>query len=370
MKTEPNAYELVGRTLIELSPIVFFRLDAFKKIVGTNSFTRKIMGFDPCGQGLEDVLLLFGASLDLEEVCKNPGQTRLFSIPTIHGLPETMYFSFIPFDRETLVLGTLDPDETARLRKELILANNSLSALTRELQKKNQELAELNRLKNQFLGMAAHDLRKPVNAVLSYCEFLLDEASSGLSSEHLGFLKTIHTSTSLMRSIIDDFLDVSLIESGRLPIEKRRADPREVVENSVRLMEALAKRRHIRLSISEKGTPTRIEMDPSKIEQVLLNLISNALEHSPEGSEVRTAVVVKEAEIEISVTDEGPGIGDKERLFTFYARGKSKKSYKSAGLGLAISKGIIEAHGGKIWVESKPGKGSSFIFSLPKGGSL
>lgn len=364
-----RSFEMINRWLWETAPIFFICLNPSGKVMGANRFTEELLGGDIEGKNAGDVFLTFGEPLDLSTLRADPHTPHLLNVPTATGLPESFHFYFFPIEEETWVLGGLDFGETLHLRKELIAINTQLNALTRELQKKNHELKELNQLKNHFLGMAAHDLRKPVSSILSYSEFLLEEVSDLLTVEQREFLRTIHTSTNLMRRLIDDFLDIAMIESGRLELHLHRSDILDPLKRSVNLYRFSARKRGIEIRILQEGSIPPILLDGAKIEQVFNNLISNAIEHSPSNTEVIIRISISNQEIIASVTDQGPGLSEEERakLFSYYRRGKTQKhsETRSTGLGLAISKMIVEAHQGKIWVESQPGKGATFSFMLP-----
>jgi len=351
------------------APLLFFHLDARGALVDANRFTRERIGPDWREQSWRTIFLFNDTVPNLMELTKNPDRIHLMHMATTAGLPETFRVQFFASGEETLVFGSMDADETMGLRKEMINLNNQLNTLTRELQKKNHQLEELNQLKNQFLGMAAHDLRKPVGAILSYTEFLLDEAATVLDREHVGFLKTIHDATAFMQGVIDDFLDISMIESGRFELRLSPADMRTIIERSATLNRRVGQKKGVTINIiCSQGVPKTM-MDGVKIEQVLNNLVTNAIEHSPANAVVEVRLGSNEADIVVSVRDTGPGIPDEERkiLFTPFVRGGAVKSggSKSTGLGLAISKKIVQGHGGRIWIEENPGGGAVFVFSLP-----
>ena len=352
------------------APILFLHLNAQGKIKDVNHFTKNRIVSDFQGKKFQDILLQFSENIDLDELRADSSQMHLMHVTTQTELPEAFWIRCMPLDNETLIFGNLDVDETGKLRKELISLNNQMNNLTRELQKKNHELQELNQLKNQFLGMAAHDLRKPVGAVLNYTDFLLAEAQDNLNEEHYSFLKTIHGSTDLMQKVIDDFLDISIIESGQLELDYELTSVLEPVEKSVSLNSLLARKKGIELNAISEEDLVPITMDSLKIEQVLNNLISNAIEHSPQNSEVEIRLWKDGEKIKMAVKDSGPGCSpeDRENLFTPFTRGavqKNSSGIKSSGLGLAISKKIVQAHGGQIWIEENQDKGTSFVFSLP-----
>jgi signal transduction histidine kinase len=362
--------QLAEGYLREKAPLLYLLVDSAGRTLDSNAYSRQLCGRELRGLSLNDIFLSFDDPLDIATLRSNPQQPQLFSLGTAAGLPETLICHFLPVDENTLICGAFDADEMRRLRRELLILNNQMSGLTRELQKKNHQLAELNQLKNQFLGMAAHDLRKPVSAILNYSEFLLDEASACLSPEHLGFLRTIHASTDLMRHLIDDFLDIALIEAGRFPLNLNVVDILQPVKRSMDLQGIVAEKRTISLRLIHEGEGFSFSMDEYKIEQVLNNLISNAIEHSPAGSQVTVQISRVDNEVLTAVTDAGVGIApeDMEKIFAPYVRGRARKTQgtRSTGLGLAISKLIIEAHKGKIWAENRPDSGATFCFLLPR----
>lgn len=364
-----QSFEMIHHWLWERAPIFFLCLNSSGKVTGANRFTRQLLGGEVEGKTANDIFLTFGEPLDLSALRADPQSPHLLHVSTAMGLPESFHFHFFPIGEGTWVLGGLEVHETLRLRKELVAINNQLNSLTRELQKKNHELEELNQLKNHFLGMAAHDLRKPVNSILSYSEFLLEEVTDLLTVEQREFLRTIHTSTDLMRRLIDDFLDIAMIESGRLELHLFPSDILEPLNRSVNLYRFAAQKRGIAIRILQEDSIPPFLMDDAKIEQVFNNLLSNAIEHSPSNSEVTIRISSSGQEVIASVTDCGEGLSEEERakLFSYFGRGKTRKQNgtRSTGLGLAISKLIVEAHQGKIWVESQPGKGATFSFRLP-----
>ena len=372
MMAEIRQLQAADQYLQENAPVLYLLVGPDGRLLDGNAYSRKLLGKDLLGPTVDDIFLTFGGPLDIGSLRNHPEQVQMLSLATAAGLPETLLCHFKAVDDNTVIFGTLDADEMRRLRREMAVLNNQMSGLTRELQKKNHQLAELNQLKNQFLGMASHDLRKPLSAILNYSEFLLDEASDVLAPEHLGFLQTIHASTDLMRHLIDDFLDIALIESGRFPLNLGKVDILRPVQRSLALQHIIAEKRKIDLRLIHSCDGFIFPMDEYKIEQVLNNLISNAIEHSPPHSQVTVQISSTETEVLVTVTDAGPGIaeGEREKIFVPYARGQARKAAgtRSTGLGLAISKKIIEAHKGRIWTENLPGlgPGASFCFLLPQ----
>jgi signal transduction histidine kinase len=251
-------------------------------------------------------------------------------------------------------------DEISRL-------NNELVSMQRELASQNAELARLNTLKNQFLGMAAHDLRNPLQGILYYSTFLLDDPNK-LDAEQIEFLSVIRDQSQYMASLVDDLLDVSTIESGNLQLDLQAVDLIQLAKTNLNRNHPVAAHKNITLNLMTAAIPM-VLLDPAKMEQVLDNLVTNAIKYSPPGSRVDILLQTSETGILLSVEDEGPGIpsDEMEKLFKPFQRtsAKSTGGEKSTGLGLAIVKRIVVGHGGRIWVESQAGAGSTFYVEIP-----
>jgi PAS domain S-box-containing protein len=239
-----------------------------------------------------------------------------------------------------------------------------------EIAQKNAQLVELNDVKNQLLGMAAHDLRNPLSVVSTASAFLLDDAGRLLpEAKRTDFLRRINSSSEFMLRMIDDLLDVAKIEAGRLDLELATGDLCGLIEENLTMNRMLAERKGIRLDFAPECNVPPFRFDRGKVEQVLNNLISNALKFSASGTAVTVQVSRVNGSVVVSVRDQGSGIPTKEldKLFkpfgTTSVRGTAGE--KSTGLGLAICRKIAEGHHGRIWAESEVGKGSVFSFSLP-----
>lgn len=252
---------------------------------------------------------------------------------------------------------------------ELSRLNNQLATAQRELAKKNAELARLNDQKNQFLGIAAHDLRNPLDVILTYSRFLLEDAGETLDPKHTRFIHTIRSSSSFMLNLVEDFLDISKIEAGRLDLNLARADLAALVRRNVELNRVLAEKKKIEIGLEEEGGEISMVFDPAKIEQVLNNLIGNAVKFSPLGRRVLVRLAGDGDGAAVTVRDQGPGIpeGELDKLFRPFEKTsvRSTGGEQGAGLGLAIVKNIVTGHGGEIRVESTVGEGAAFHVSLP-----
>jgi PAS domain S-box-containing protein len=231
------------------------------------------------------------------------------------------------------------------------------------------ELERLNRLKTEFLGMAAHDMRTPIGRILSLTRFLIDEVATVLTEEQLRFLYDIRSSSQFTLQWIDNCLEVSSIESGNFHLDLRPSDLRKLLEHNVRISAELAQQKHIHVGLQVEGALPRLSFDTGKIEQVLNNLISNAVKFSQPDTTIEVRARAQDFGVLISVRDQGPGIPEAERdkLFQSFGRTsvRSITTERSTGLGLAIARKIVEEHGGRIWMESQVDVGSTFLFTLP-----
>ena len=253
---------------------------------------------------------------------------------------------------------------------ELSQLNNDLVNLQRELTKKNAELARLNELKNQFLGMATHDIRNPLSVIMTYADFLLDETKNSLSEEHQNFLKIIFSSAEFLLSLIENLLDITQIESGKLTLNLQRINIVELAQNNIALNNSLAAKKNVKIYLNQSSKNISINVDPPKLEQVLNNLTSNAVKFSHPGSSVQVNIIEKDQSVVLEFEDQGVGIPEDmvDKIFTPFEKASSEGTAgeKTTGLGLSIAKKIIEGHGGTIMVSSKLGVGSKFSFELPK----
>lgn len=256
-----------------------------------------------------------------------------------------------------------------RVKNHLIMQNLTLTRgkMIAELESNNKKLIAVNKLKNKFLGMAAHDLRNPLATIRGFSEILLDKQTLA-NQESREFLSIIHESSQHLLEMVNDLLDYSVIESGNLDLQLKMNSIKGLVENQIKMNQFLAERKNIQIDKSIAQTPETV-FDSRRIGQVLDNLLSNAIKFSNNGGSVAVEVGVAGQNIEVVVKDKGVGISKEEqkKLFQSFPKLSSQptEGEKSTGLGLAIVKKIIDAHDGFMKVESEPGLGSKFIFFLP-----
>lgn len=241
-----------------------------------------------------------------------------------------------------------------------------MEALLRE---QNARLRELDRLKGDFINAASHELRTPLTSIKGYAEFLEDEVGGPLSSDQQAFVFQIQEGAKRLQRIIDDMLDFARLEAGTFKLVLQEADLLALVGQEVSSMAPQVAEAKVTLALHLPAAPIGVRMDPRRFGQVLLNLLSNAIKFTPAGGTITVSVTPKDGRVRLTVTDTGIGISPDHvsRLFEkFYQVDPSTtRQHGGAGLGLAISKALIEAHEGEIGVESEVGLGSTFWVELP-----
>jgi signal transduction histidine kinase len=240
--------------------------------------------------------------------------------------------------------------------------------LFREVKVKSLELEAASRHKSEFLASMSHELRTPLNAILGFSEVLSERMFGEINDKQAEYLSDILESGRHLLSLINDILDLSKIEAGRMELEPAEFDLKDAVENAMSLVRERAHRRGIAFQRTIDDNVGLIRADERKVKQVLLNLLSNALKFTPEGGKIHVRAELRDGMAQISVTDSGVGIApeDQEAVFEEFRQvGKAEKKAEGTGLGLAISRKFIELHGGRIWVKSQVGTGSTFAFTLP-----
>ncbi len=231
------------------------------------------------------------------------------------------------------------------------------------------QLSKANAAKNRFLGMAAHDLRNPLASIRGLAEFLSDGTVGQLTPDQLDLVKTIHSASQSMLDLVNELLDVATIEAGELKLQLEPDNLAALLEKSVFLNNIEAAKKNTRIVIAAPAEPMILRIDSAKMRQVADNLISNAVKYSPPGSTVTVELHRRADARGFSVMDQGPGIPETERdkLFKDFGKLSAKPTggEKSTGLGLAICRKIIDAHGGVITAHNLPELGCEFRVTLP-----
>ncbi|HYN22104.1 MAG TPA: ATP-binding protein [Thermoanaerobaculia bacterium] len=249
--------------------------------------------------------------------------------------------------------------------------------LKEQLRRKNEEIAEqykrvreTNRLKSEFLANMSHELRTPLNAIIGFSELMHDGRIGPVSEEQKEYLGDILTSSRHLLQLINDVLDLSKVESGKLEFQPESVDLAQIVREVRDILRTLASQKRIEVEVAVDPGVTGIVLDPAKLKQVLYNYLSNALKFTPDDGRVAVRVMPEGAgEFRIEVEDTGIGIKleDLDRLFVEFQQldASLAKKYAGTGLGLALTKRIVEAQGGRVGVRSTPGQGSVFFAVLP-----
>lgn len=252
--------------------------------------------------------------------------------------------------------------------RELEQSYRKLNLIHQELEKKNAELQRVNEEKNQFLGMAAHDLRNPLTVIQGYSTLLLEKLTPVIDQRTQSMLDRIIHSSTFMLGLINNLLNIAVIESGQITLNVHPVDFKKLVQDNVTVSQELAAKKQIKLLFKCSDPIPQVVCDSERIEEVLNNLIINAIKFSNPGTIIEVSLQPGHDDVTIVVKDQGMGIPKelKERLFQPFMKGlKGTGNEAGTGLGLAIVNKIVMKHGGKIWVESEVGKGTTFFVSLP-----
>ena len=254
-------------------------------------------------------------------------------------------------------------------RDELGSLAAGLNAMNQRLGRLYRELEAISQHKSEFLANMSHELRTPLNAVIGFSEVLEDRLFGELNEKQMEYVHDIHASGHHLLSLINDVLDLSKIEAGKVELDRSLFDLPSTIEGTTTLVRERAVRRGLEISASIDRQLGGIEADERKVRQVLLNLLSNAVKFTASGGRIEVGAKRVGKEVHIWVSDTGVGIApeDQEAVFeefTQVGRGYAGKR-EGTGLGLTLARKFVELHGGRIWLESVPGEGSTFIFSLP-----
>jgi signal transduction histidine kinase len=277
-------------------------------------------------------------------------------------------------DRDVLRRADRDPpgeavgDEQRLAAQELAHERSEVGRLQRLLEQRTQALSMANEaldLRDEFLAIVSHDLRNPLNAIALNTQLLQRLVSSG-DPRLERISRSLESSITQMQRIISDLLDLAAIEAGKLSVQLRPGDARSPIEEAVETSRPLGAEKSIALDAGIGPDPLPARFDLGRIVQVLENLIHNALKFTPNGGRISVEGRRMDRVVEIRVRDTGPGLKPEEVSVIFDRfRQVEKRGRRALGLGLYISRSIVESHGGRIWAESVPGEGSTFLFTLP-----
>jgi len=273
---------------------------------------------------------------------------------------------FNPEELKTVIANALKQQKLSLENRQLV---ERLQHSNQLLFKANEELERANRLKSEFMAGISHELRTPLNVIIGFSQLMLDEVPGQINPEQRQCLEDILSSGEHLLNLINDILDLSKIESGKVELRLEATSLADVIESSTKTMMPMLAERQQSLDVEMEKRLPLVKADEARVRQVLLNLLSNASKFTPDGGNLKVRAVREGDWCQVSVIDNGIGIEkeDQERIFeAFYqVDNLAKQNTIGTGLGLTIAKQIIEMHRGRIWTESEYGKGSKFTFTLP-----
>jgi signal transduction histidine kinase len=241
--------------------------------------------------------------------------------------------------------------------------------LFREIQDKSRQLEVANKHKSAFLASMSHELRTPLNAIIGFSEALLARFFGELNEKQDDYLKDIYSSGRHLLNLINDVLDLSKVEAGRMELDLSQFDLPAALADAMTLIRERATKHGIALGLDVAPALGTVTGDERKFKQILLNLLSNAVKFTPDGGRVDVSARREQDHVLIAVKDTGIGIAaaDQEAVFEEFRQvgGDYTSKQEGTGLGLALTRRFVELHGGRIWVESAPGNGSTFFFTIP-----
>jgi signal transduction histidine kinase len=259
--------------------------------------------------------------------------------------------------------------ELEEKREQLERLNTKLEESNRELNQANAQLRELSAMKEEFLALTTHDLRSPLTVISGVINFFTSGRLGDMTPEQKNMVSMMERNTQNLIELVNDLLDASKLESGTMRLDFSTIELRALVDELREQMQPLATEKEITLEEALPADIPPLRADRAKLRRVLVNLISNALKFTPRGGRVILSAAPERDAVRVSVTDTGVGIapGDLRDIFDKYAQARSRatRSEKGTGLGLYITRQLVELHGGHIEVESEVGKGSTFSFTIP-----
>ena len=306
------------------------------------------------------------ATRGMRPILTRLGYRSLLAVPLL--LDQKIMGALTVYRREA---GSFAPEVVNLLRTfatQSVLAIHN-ARLFREIEAKGKQLEIASQHKSEFLANMSHELRTPLNAIIGFSEVLQEKLFGELNEKQAEYVDDILTSGRHLLSLINDILDLSKVEAGRMELEVATFHLPDAIDNALLLIRERANRHGIKLEQVIDERLGDYSGDERKVKQVLLNLLSNAVKFTPEGGQIKVEARLGDSAAIVTVTDTGIGIAkeDQEAIFEEFRQAAGNYAHKreGTGLGLTLTRKFVEMHGGKIWVESEVGKGSTFTFTLP-----
>ncbi|MEK9148895.1 MAG: ATP-binding protein, partial [Candidatus Desantisbacteria bacterium] len=278
--------------------------------------------------------------------------------------------SDIQRDDEIGVLATTFNNMVNQLKTNIETLDSKVEERTTELASSNKQLQEASQAKSAFLANMSHELRTPLNSIIGFSEVLNEKTFGDLNEKQTKYINNILTSGKHLLTLINDILDLSKVEAGKIELKIEEFSLQEILTECQTLVKTLAAKKNIWLEVKIEGITT-MKADPVRFKQIMYNLLSNAIKFTPEKGRVDIQAKPVDEMVQISVQDTGIGINREhyQKVFEEFQQIDSSysKQYQGTGLGLPLTKRLVELHGGKIWLESEIGKGSIFAFTIPQG---
>jgi signal transduction histidine kinase len=256
---------------------------------------------------------------------------------------------------------------TVQNRDEIGALAADVNRMSAELQRLYQELETASRHKSDFLATMSHELRTPLNAIIGFSEVLQEQMFGELNDRQRGYVEDILEAGKHLLSLINDVLDLSKIEAGKMELDFSQVPISDVLRSAVAMHAERATRRGIQLSLTLEPEEIKVRGDGRRIRQIVFNLVSNAVKFTPAAGRIDVSARLNGERVEVAVADTGSGIAPEEleMIFKEFEQARDGKLAEGSGLGLPLSRKLVELHGGRLWVESAPGRGSTFRFTLP-----
>lgn len=368
-----------NQRLLEETRVVLAEVEAVQRRYTLEAWERYhderfIHGYEKVGERFKTFEFDFPSEVDVEEAVENSESSLIVPLNVrgqmigLLGL-ETSNEERVWTPEEKALVETV-AEQLAQAAENIRLLDNS-QRLSKEQEKTIEQLKEVDRLKSEFLTSMSHELRTPLNSIIGFADVLLQGIDGELSDPALNDIKLIHNSGQHLLALINDILDLSKIEAGRMELVREALDIREVFDNVLAASSSLVKNKPVEIFANAPKILPDVHADKLRLNQILLNLVSNAVKFTAEGSVTIKAELPDDLpdQMRISVVDTGIGIpADKlDAVFDRFhqADGTTTRKYGGTGLGLAISANLTEMHGGKLQVKSEVGVGSEFYFAIP-----